>query len=174
MIRTEGDPYAWSKPLMSVALSGGPKLRIFETRSVEDGIDLSLRDVQWRAELVGSLGLLAAILAAIGLYGVVAYAVSQRTREIGMRMALGATSGDVQWMVLGRGLRITAAGIALGLLLSAVAVRWLRSYLYGLSPFDPIAFAAAGLAWIAIAMLASWYPARRATRVDPLTALKWE
>ena len=174
IVRTSGDPYHWSKPLMSVALSGGPNLHIFETRSIDDAIAFQLRGLRWQAGLVGSLGVLAIVLAAIGLYGVVAYAVSQRTREIGMRMALGATSADVQWLVLGRGLRITAAGIAAGLLLSAVAVRWLRSYLYGLSPFDPIAFAAASLAWLAIAMLASWYPARRALRVDPMTALKYE
>ena len=174
IVRTEGDPYLWSKPLLAVAQSGSPKLRIFETKSLEDAIAYSLRELRWQAGLIGSLGLLAIVLAAIGLYGVVAYAVSQRTREIGMRMALGATSGDVQWMVLGRGLRITAAGIVAGLLLSVFAVRWLRGYLYGLSPFDPVAFAGASLAWLAIAMLASWYPARRATRVDPLTALKYE
>jgi ABC-type antimicrobial peptide transport system permease subunit len=100
--------------------------------------------------------------------------VAQRTREIGVRMALGAVPLDVQWMVLAHGLRITAIGIAVGLLLSAFTVRLLRGFLYGLSPFDPISFAAASLAWIAIAIFASWYPARRATRVDPMTALNYE
>ncbi|HLK69058.1 MAG TPA: ADOP family duplicated permease [Bryobacteraceae bacterium] len=174
IVRTEGDPYLWSKPLLAVAQSGGPKLHIFELRTPQDAIAFDLRGLRWQTELMGSLGFLAIVLAVIGLYGVVAYSVSQRTREIGMRMALGATSGDVLWLVLGRGLRITAGGVAFGLLLSAVAVHWLRSYLYGLSPFDPIAFSAASLAWLAIAMLASWYPARRATRVDPITALKYE
>jgi ABC-type antimicrobial peptide transport system permease subunit len=103
-----------------------------------------------------------------------AYAVSQRTREIGIRMALGAEPGDVQWMVFAQGLRITGIGVACGLALSAGSVRLMRSYLYGLSPFDPVAFAAASLAWLAIAAIASWYPARRATRVDPMTALKYE
>jgi predicted permease len=174
IVHTEGDPYLWSKPLRAVVQSGGPKLRIFETRSVEDGIASMFRGLEWQAGLIGSLGLLAIVLAAIGLYGVIAYSVSQRTREIGVRMALGAESGDVQWMVLAHGLRITAAGIVGGLLLSAASVRFLRSYLYGLSPFDPIAFAGASLAWVIVAMLASWYPARRATRVDPLTALKYD
>ena len=114
------------------------------------------------------------MLAAIGLYGVVAYAVSQRTREIGVRVALGASAADVQWMVLGHGLRITAMGLVIGVGLSAVSVGLLRRYLYGLSPFDPVAFGGACLLWILIAMLASWVPARRAMRVDPLTALKWE
>ncbi len=89
-------------------------------------------------------------------------------------MAVGAAPGDVRWMILMQGLRIAAAGIAGGLVLSAATVRLLRGFLYGLSPFDPVAFAGAALAWIAIAMLASWFPARRATRVDPLAALKYE
>jgi ABC-type antimicrobial peptide transport system permease subunit len=105
---------------------------------------------------------------------VVVCSVAQRTREIGVRMALGAMPLDVQWMVLAHGLRITAIGIAGGLLLSAATVRLLRGFLYGLSPFDPIAFSAASLAWVAVAMIASWYPARRATRVDPMTALNYE
>ena len=100
--------------------------------------------------------------------------VAQRTREIGVRMALGAVPLDGQWMVPAQGLRITAIGIAVGLLLSAATVRLQRGFLYGVSPFDPVAFAAASLAWIAIAMLARWYPARRATRVDPMTALNYE
>src|ERR1017187_7583187 len=127
-----------------------------------------------QAALLGSLGLLAIVLAAIGVAGVMAYAVSQRTREIGIRMALGAQPGDVQWMVLAQGLRITGIGIVAGLLVSAASVRLLRNYLYGLSPFDPTAFAAASLLWLAIAILASWYPARRASRVDPMTALNYE
>ena len=174
IIRTAGEPRQWTKPLLKVVEGGGANLRIFETKTVEDSIALSLWEVKWQASLLGALGLLAIVLAAIGLYGVVAYAVSQRTREIGVRMALGAAPGDVQWMVLAHGLRITGIGILGGLLLSAATVRLLRRFLYGLSPFDPVAFAAAGLAWLAIAMLASWYPARRATRVDPITALKYE
>ena len=173
-IRTAGNPYLWAKPLLNVVQGAGANLRIHETESLEGAIALSLWEVKWQAALLGSVGLLAMVLAAIGLYGVVAYAVSQRTHEIGVRMAMGASPGDVEWMVLGHGLRITAAGILGGLLLSAGTVRLLRSYLYGLSPFDPVAFAGASLVWVAIAMIASWYPARRATRVDPMTALKYE
>jgi hypothetical protein len=174
IIRTVGDPYDWTRPLMRVVEGGGPNLRIYKIESLADADAISYWSVKWQAALVSGLGILAILLAAIGLYGVVAYAVSQRTREIGVRMALGASPGDVQWMVLGRGLRITAVGVALGLALSVAAVRLLRGYLYGLSPFDPVAFGGACLAWIAIALLASWVPARRATRVDPLAALKWE
>lgn len=174
MIRTPGNPYLWSKPLLQVAQSGGPNLRVFEVQSLDDTVGKALWEAKWQASLLGALGLLAIVLAAIGIYGVVAHTVSQRTREIGVRMAVGATPGDVHWMFLGQGLRVTATGIACGLVLSAASVRLLRGFLYGLSPFDPVAFAGASLAWIAIAMMASWIPARRATRVDPMAALKYE
>ena len=174
VIRTGGNPYLWARPLLDVAQSGGPHLRVFEVQSLEDTVGKALWEVKWQAGVLGAIGLLAIVLAAIGVYGVVAHSVSQRTREIGVRMAVGAAPADVHWMVLAQGLRLTALGIAAGLLLSAAAVRLLRSFLYGLSPFDPLAFVTASLAWIAIAMLASWFPARRATRVDPLAALKYE
>ncbi|HEV2446288.1 MAG TPA: FtsX-like permease family protein, partial [Candidatus Sulfopaludibacter sp.] len=174
ILHTAGNPYLWVKPAMDLLEKAGPNLRVYEVQSLADADAVSYWSVKWQAALVGCLGALAIVLAAIGLYGVVAYAVSQRTREIGVRMALGAAPGDVRWMVLAHGLRITAAGVALGLALSVATVRLLRGYLYGLSPFDPVAFGGACLAWIAIAMLASWFPSRRATRVDPLTALKWE
>ena len=174
IIQTAGNPYQWVRPLMQVAQSAGPRLRIGEIQTLEDAVAVSLWEVKWQAALLGSLGLLAIVLAAIGVAGVMAYAVSQRTREIGIRMALGAQPGDVQWMVLAQGLRITGIGIVAGLLVSAASVRLLRNYLYGLSPFDPTAFAAASLLWLAIAILASWYPARRASRVDPMTALNYE
>ena len=174
IVRTAASPYQWAEPLLRIARNSGPGLQMDEPASLEDEIARSLWSAKWQAALLGSLGLLALALAAIGLYGVVAFSVSQRTREIGVRMALGAKPGDVQWMALGRGLRITAAGLAAGLVLSAGTVRMLRSYLYGLSPFDPVAFAGASLVWALIAMLASWSPARRATRVDPITALKYD
>jgi len=174
IVRTAGDPRQWIKPVLDLVQRRGGDLRIYDNGALENAVALSLWELKWQASLLAALGLLAIVLAAIGVYGVVACSVAQRTREIGVRMALGAVPLDVQWMVLAHGLRITALGIAVGLLLSAFTVRLLRGFLYGLSPFDPIAFAAASLAWIAIAMLASWYPARRATRVDPMTALNYE
>jgi len=174
IIRTAGDPHQWMEPLVDLVGRDGGDLRFSEAETLQDAVARSLWEVKWQASLLGAIGLLAIVLAAIGVYGVVACAVAQRTREIGVRMALGAVPLDVQWMVLAHGLRITAIGIAIGLLLSAATVRLLRGFLYGLSPFDPVAFAAASLAWIAIAIVASWYPARRATRVDPLTALNYE
>ena len=174
VVRTAGDPRQWMQPLVSMIERTGGNVRIYDSGTLEAAVDLSLWQVKWQASLLGAIGLLAIVLAAIGVYGVVACSVAQRTREIGVRMALGALPLDVQWMVLAHGLRITALGIAAGLLLSAFAVRMLRGFLYGLSPFDPVAFAGASFAWIAIAIVASWYPARRATRVDPMTALNYE
>jgi hypothetical protein len=174
IVRTAGDPRQWTKPVLDLVQRRGGDMIIYDSGTLGDAVARSLWEVKWQASLLAALGLLAIVLAAIGVYGVVACSVAQRTREIGVRMALGAAPFDVQWMVLAHGLRITAVGIAVGLLLSAATVRLLRGFLYGLSPFDPIAFAAASLAWIVIAMLASWYPARRATRVDPMTALNFE
>ena len=124
--------------------------------------------------MLGAFGLLAIVLSVTGLYGVVAYSVAQRTQEIGVRMAFGAQRLDVQWMVLARGLRLTAAGIAVGLILSTAATRFLASFLYGVDPMDPVAFLASALVWILIAMLASYVPARRAARVDPAISLRYE
>ena len=147
---------------------------MYELRTLDDLVALSLWRVRWQAGLLGAFGLLAVALSVIGLYGVIAYTVAQRTHEIGVRMALGAQKVDVQWMVLARGLRLTVAGIMIGLFLSAVATRFLRSFLYGVSPLDPIAFAGATLVWLLIAMLASYIPAQRAARVDPAISLRYE
>lgn len=174
ILHTGGDPHAYLAPLVRLARTGGPALRMYEAQTFDELLDLSLWRVRWQAGLFGTFGLLAIALSVIGLYGVVAWSVAQRTREIGVRMALGAQKLDVQWMVLTRGLRLTAAGIVLGLLLSAVATRFLRGFLYGVSPFDPLAFAGAALAWLLIAMLAGYLPARRAARVDPAISLRYE
>jgi putative ABC transport system permease protein len=117
--------------------------------------------VRWQAALLAVFGGLAMVLAAVGLYGVVAYTVAQQTRELGIRMAIGAQRADPLWMVLGRGLRLKGVWIAIGLLLSAAATRLLGGLLYGMSPLDPVSFAAASLAWTVVAMLASYMPARR-------------
>jgi len=173
-VHTAGPPGEFALPLRSLLRGLDPHLRIYEMATMEEMTAQSLWQVRWQAWLLGSLGMLAIVLAAVGLYGVVAYTVAQRTREIGVRMAMGAQKSDVQWMVLGRGLRLTALGIAIGVALSALVTRFLGSYLYGLSPLDGVSFAAAALFWTATAMLASYLPARRAARVDPVVALRWE
>ncbi|HEX8671097.1 MAG TPA: FtsX-like permease family protein, partial [Longimicrobium sp.] len=109
-----------------------------------------------------------------GIYGVLAYQVGQRTREIGVRVALGARAGDVVRMVLRHGFKITALGAAIGLVMAIAATRLLSSLLYGVSATDPLTFTAVPVLLLAVALLASWLPARRAARVDPMVALRAE
>jgi ABC-type antimicrobial peptide transport system permease subunit len=118
--------------------------------------------------------LIAVVLAAVGIFGVMSHAVAQRTREIGVRMALGARPRDVLGAVVGQGLRLTLLGLALGLVGSIALGRALRSLLYGVTPTDPATYAAVSLLLGGIALLACWVPARRATRVDPMQALRSE
>jgi ABC-type antimicrobial peptide transport system permease subunit len=116
----------------------------------------------------------AMLIATCGLYGLMAYAVTQRRREIGVRMALGATRRDVQRLVLGRALRIVAVGLVIGLVGAVGVTRVLQTFLFGVTPTDPIAFAAVTLLLLAVGVLAAWLPARRATRIDPSAALRAE
>jgi ABC-type antimicrobial peptide transport system permease subunit len=117
---------------------------------------------------------IALLLAAIGIYGVVSYATTQRTREFGVRMALGAESGDVLWLVVRHGVRLALAGVVIGLAGAFGLVRFLRSLLYNTSPYDPATLFGVAAFLAAVTLLACWLPARRATRVDPIIALRYE
>ena len=121
---------------------------------------------------VGILGTLALVLAAVGMYGVLAYHVTARTREIGLRVALGARPSDVFGLVIGQGLRVTLAGVGIGLLLSAMASRPIASLLEGRSPTDAVTWSAAVALWLGMSLPACWLPARRAARVQPVVALR--
>jgi putative ABC transport system permease protein len=174
MVQAAGDVHAIEEPLLKLAQTSGANLRIYELRTFDDLISLSLFQVKWQATLLMVFSGLAILLAAVGLYGVVAYAAAQRTQEIGVRMALGAQNADVKWMVLGHSLHLTLIGLVVGVLLSVGVTRLLGRFLLGVSPLDPIAFAVAGLTWILVSMVAGYIPARRATQIDPLVALRYE
>ena len=135
-------------------------------------------DATWRtrvsAWLLGVFAILALVLAAIGIYGVLSQGVEQRSREIGVRMAVGASRADILRLILGRALIFAVAGIALGIALALPAMRALTALLYQVDPGDPIVLATLAVMLLAVAFLASYLPARRATRVDPLTALRAE
>lgn len=151
-----------------------PALPLFHVRTLAESLDGQLSDRRQGTLLIAVFGALALLLAAVGLYGVVAYAVAGRTREIGVRMALGAARRDVVALFVGRGARLAIIGVGAGLVLSAGLTRLLVGMLFGVSPTDAATFAGVALLLMAVAMLASWIPARRAARISPMEALRNE
>jgi ABC-type antimicrobial peptide transport system permease subunit len=124
--------------------------------------------------IFGTIGVVGMLLAGIGLYGVLSYSVAQRTQEIGVRVAMGAGRREVLRLIIGYGVLLSVIGVAVGLVLAPLSTYLSRSLLYNVSPFDPVTFGAVSLFLLVVAVLASWVPAIRATRVDPLTALRGE
>jgi putative ABC transport system permease protein len=124
--------------------------------------------------MFGAFATIALVLAAVGVYGVISYAVSQRTQEIGVRVALGAQRGDVLRLIVGHGLLLGGVGIGIGLGAALGVTRFLRTMLFGVSPFDPVSFVGVSVMLAGIAVLASYIPARRAAKVDPVEALRYE
>jgi ABC-type antimicrobial peptide transport system permease subunit len=141
---------------------------------LHDRLGNSLRDTQTVARLGGIFGALAALLAAVGLYGVVSYVASSRTHEVGVRIALGARGGDVMRLFIRQALAFTAGGIVLGTLLTFAAGGAITSFLFGVSAYDPATLALIGAGVVSIALMASAVPALRASRVDPVSALRRE
>ena len=141
---------------------------------MEDLVSASLAQRRFAVQVVGLFGVLALFLAGIGIYGVMAYSVTQRTREIGIRLALGASAGAILRWLLGRGMRLTLIGVAAGLLGALAVGRLLRGLLFGVAPTDVVTYAGLTLLLAGVALLACYIPARRATKVDPLVALRYE
>ena len=164
---------ALMKAMREIATALDPNVA-FSICSFAENIELALRPAELAALLSGSLGLLAVGLVAVGLYGVMAYVVSQRTKEIGVRIALGAPPARVQRQFIAEGVRVVGIGVAIGLVLAIASSRVLVRVLFGLSPLDPLTFAGVVALLATIAVTACWLPARRAANVDPMEALRYE
>ena len=174
LIRTKGDPAALAPALRERIWSIDKDQPITNVQTMESVLAHSVAEPRFRTILVGTFAVLGVILAAIGIYGVVSYSVSLRTREIGVRVAMGAQKKNVMQLVVGHGLRIAATGIAIGLAVAFSLSRFLASQLYGVSSRDPWIFSGITLVLASTALLACWVPACRATKVDPLVALRYE
>ena len=173
-LRTESDPAALTASVREALHSVDADLPLANVTTLSTLVDDSLAQARFALFLLGSFGVLALVLATIGMYGVISYSVQQRTQEIGIRMALGATRGNVLGMVLGLGARLAAFGIATGLLAAWMVTRAMESFLYEVRATDPFTFATVSLVLMGVALLACYIPARRAMRVDPMTALRYE
>jgi len=172
--RTSGDPAALVPTLRSIVRSADRRVPILVASSFEEAMGTALLLPRMGATVFGLFGVLGMLLAAVGLYGVMAYLVSRRAREMGIRMALGADRGQVLALVVKQGLARTFLGIGIGLVAAFGMTRAIAAILYGVSPTDPVTFIGVSLALIAIATLASWIPARRAASVSPSVALRYE
>jgi predicted permease len=173
-VRTRSTPEAIVPDLRRVVHAADPALPVVDVRSQERQIDEDLSDERLLVSLTSAFGGLALVLASIGIYGLLAYSVAQRTREIGIRMAIGAIPRQILAMVLRESLSLSGAAIAAGAIASVLATGFLKSMLFGIAPTDPATLAAATVLLIAIAVGASWLPARRAASIQPMEALRRE
>ncbi len=173
-VRYSGNPQSVVPAVQRAMGEVNPSLPIGNVQTLADQVDASITVQRLVAELSAFSGLLAVFLVCIGVYGLASYAVSRRTNEIGIRMALGAEKRDVLRMVIGQGLRLALIGVAIGIAGALALTRFLSSLLYGVKPTDPLTFIAVSLILIAVALLACYIPARRAAKVDPMVALRYE
>jgi putative ABC transport system permease protein len=172
VLRTEGDPTAVMGQVRQAVRELDPRMVIYNVETMQDVWASSMAARQLTMVLLSAFAALALVLACVGIYGVVAYLVGQRTQEIGVRMALGAQRRDVFRLVLGEGTRMALTGAAAGIAASLALTRLMASQLYGVSAHDPVTFAVVALALVLVALAACYVPARRAMKVDPMVALR--
>ena len=173
-VETAGDPREMLPAILKATTAVAKNLPIVNAVTFRESMREELAGERSVAELLGSLSILGMVLAAVGLYAAVAYLVNRRTRELGIRMALGARRGDVLKLVLWQGLRLSGAGAAVGLAGALAASRLMSGFIYGVAATDPLSYVASILAAMGVALAACYFPARRATKVDPLVALRYE
>jgi putative ABC transport system permease protein len=174
VVRTGGDPANVISSVMAQIRSVDKDIPISGIRTMSEYMTLSVARPRFQTILLGSFAALALLLAAVGIFGVISYSVSQRTQELGIRRALGAADRELMGMVLREGLKLATIGVAIGLFGAFALTRYLETLLFQIKATDPLTFAAVGLMLVIVAVLACWIPARRAMRVDPMIALRYE
>jgi ABC-type antimicrobial peptide transport system permease subunit len=173
-VRTTGDPNRLVTAVRAAVAQIDPRAPLAEVQPMQAFVDKAMAPVRFTSTLIGIFAVVAVLLAAIGLYGVLSTIVRQRTAEIGMRMVFGAPRGSILNLIVGEGLRLSAAGIGVGLMAAAAVTRVLSSMLVGVGPTDPTTFVSIVLLFGVITVTASWLPARHASRLDPMDALREE
>jgi len=173
-VRTLGSPRVVAGGIRQAIREIDPQMEVTGLRTMNDVVDEQLLQERTISQLAGFFSLSALVLACLGLYGILSYNVVRRTREIGIRMALGAKANDVLSVVIRQGMTLTLIGCAIGIALAIASTRFVASLLYGVTPIDSITFGSVTLALMAVALLACYFPARRAARIDPMTALRYE
>src|SRR5258707_1441585 len=172
--RTAVEPEKIFQSVRAEVAALDPEIPMFDAKTLEDHVGISLFLQRMAATLLSIFGLLALSLAAIGLYGVMAYSVSQRTRELGIRLSIGAKRRDIFKLILGQGLALSMVGLLGGLVTALAVTRLTTNLLYGVTATDPVTFIVISLLLLCVTLLACYFPARRATRVDPIIALRTE
>jgi putative ABC transport system permease protein len=174
VIRMQGDAASITPAARNVISALDPEQPVADARTMESLIGTSVARARFNTLLLAVFAIVALLLAGVGIYGVMAYSVEQRTREIGVRMALGARAADALWLVVRRGMALALAGVAIGVAASFALTRLIKALLFDVSATDPLTFAGIPLLLAIVALLACLIPARRAAKVDPMVALRYE